>query len=448
MTIRTKILTILVLLVGVVGLGIGFASFSKRLTISSALDVRPDSSSFNVDFSTGTTSMDKGYVKPTLTGGATSTTAQFDNTGDPTLTGIQAIFTGPGQSVTYNFNVLNLGAYTAHLNSITYNNVSGKNLSKVCTVISGTTDSFVQSICKNISVTITVGDTVTSTSLGSITGNKLEPGEYTNVKVVVAYTGSTEIQGKFSVEFGDIVLSYGSVEGLTPGDSGSGGSSSQSNVCTLADANSNSVADVGEIVTCGSGDTAQSFYVMPDHDNAEDGTISMMAQYNLDVGNIYNTSTKTATAIEKPTGLQSSRALGFVNGVSEYYGVVDFSTSNYWDSSVEEGTFVYNDQALISEYVNAYKDKLIEMGVSSDIVATLPSYNQLIDSRIGCSIDDMFCTGPSWVYTTTYWVGSAHSNVHLFIVFSDSMFDYVTYDGANIGVRPIIIISEDDIGIS
>ena len=45
----TKIIAIAALLIGIVGLSLGFAAFSNTLTISSSAEVTPDQSAFNVD---------------------------------------------------------------------------------------------------------------------------------------------------------------------------------------------------------------------------------------------------------------------------------------------------------------------------------------------------------------------------------------------------------------
>ena len=46
-----KIIAIIALLLGIVGVTLGYAAFSSTLTISSSAEVKPDPSTFNVDFS-------------------------------------------------------------------------------------------------------------------------------------------------------------------------------------------------------------------------------------------------------------------------------------------------------------------------------------------------------------------------------------------------------------
>ena len=89
-----KVIAIVALLVGVVGLTIGFAAFSNTLTIRSEAEYNPDASVFNVDFSSTSGSVVDGNLAPkTLTpatNGPTGATATIDNSGDPIITGIKA----------------------------------------------------------------------------------------------------------------------------------------------------------------------------------------------------------------------------------------------------------------------------------------------------------------------------------------------------------------------
>ena len=74
-----KAIAIVALLIGVVGLTIGFAAFSNTLTISSSAEYNPDSNVFNVDFSSSSASVVDGNLAPTTvtpaTNGPTGATA-------------------------------------------------------------------------------------------------------------------------------------------------------------------------------------------------------------------------------------------------------------------------------------------------------------------------------------------------------------------------------------
>ncbi|MBR3230276.1 MAG: hypothetical protein IKF91_05585 [Bacilli bacterium] len=217
----TKIIAIAALLVGVVGLSLGFAAFSNTLTISSSAEVTPDQNTFNVDFSSTTSGdLTESAVTPVLTPtGVTNFTATdgtIDNTvaGAPKITGLHATFTEPGQKATYTFSAKNIGEYEAFLKSIAFENVTGESTTKVCTPGSGTTAALVTAACADINVSIKVGSEAVATgSVGSITNHSLAINANDPIVVTIEYAaGGHRADGDFTVAFGDIVLTYSSVD--------------------------------------------------------------------------------------------------------------------------------------------------------------------------------------------------------------------------------------------
>ena len=213
----TKVIAIVALLVGVIGLSIGFAAFSNTLTISSSAEVTPDSSQFNVDF----TSASSGDVSTAPIQPATKTPSDLvaangtiDNTSDPTVTGLHATFTEPGQSVTYNFWAKNIGEYIAYLKSITIANAESSQTYKKCTAKTGTTQALVDTACEGISMSVQVGsETATSSSVASITGHSVAKGGFDPIVVTISYAANSgRADGDFDVAFGDITLTYSSVD--------------------------------------------------------------------------------------------------------------------------------------------------------------------------------------------------------------------------------------------
>ena len=205
---NSKIIAIVALCVGVVGLSLGFAAFSSVLTISSSAEVKPDASTFNVDFSTVNNAATAGTVTPTGNGEA----ATIDNSGDPTITGLKANFTEPGQTVVYEFFAYNAGEYEAFLNSIVFGEVSeGK--TKVCTAKEGTSQALVNEACAGVTLTVEVGGVSATTSQPTISSHSLAAKNPEAVKVTIAYAeGSARADGDFDVTFGDVTLTYGSVD--------------------------------------------------------------------------------------------------------------------------------------------------------------------------------------------------------------------------------------------
>lgn len=212
---KIQIIAIVALVIGVVGLSIGFAAFSSVLNIQTSANVKPDSSTLNVDFSTAEDKMEIAEIIPTATPNSLVTTnGVIDNSGDPTISKLSATFTEPGQSVVYKFYAYNAGELNAYLKSIVFSNVIGQNTTKICTAGQGTTDALVQKACDKISVKIKVGNELeTTTGKASITGHALSKGNGELVTVTLEYeAGADRADGDFTVAFGNITLNYSSVD--------------------------------------------------------------------------------------------------------------------------------------------------------------------------------------------------------------------------------------------
>lgn len=144
-----QIIAIIALVVGIAGLSIGFASFSSILNIQSSANVKPDSSTMNVDFSSSIDSVELSEIVPTSTpNSVTATNGTIDNSNDPVISNLSAVFTEPGQSVVYKFYAYNAGELNAYLKSIVYENVANQTQAKICTANKGTTDELVQKLVK------------------------------------------------------------------------------------------------------------------------------------------------------------------------------------------------------------------------------------------------------------------------------------------------------------
>ena len=212
---NAQVIAIVALVVAVLGLSVGFASFSNVLNIQSSANVKPDSSTLNVDFSSSIDSVTVAEITPTATPNSIATTnATIDNSADPTISNLSATFTEPGQSAVYKFYAYNAGELNAYLKSIVYANVAGSNATKVCTAKEGTTDALVQKACENILVKVKVGNELeTATGKASITGHSLAKKTGEMVTVTLEYAaGAERTDGDFSVAFGNITLNYSSAD--------------------------------------------------------------------------------------------------------------------------------------------------------------------------------------------------------------------------------------------
>lgn len=206
-----KVIAIIALLVGVVGLSIGFANYSATLKISdtSATVGAGSADDFKVVFSTKNDSVDRtnDNINSSVTGDAV---AKTDNAtiAETTISGLSANFTESGQSVTYTFYVHNTGKFLAYLRSLTIG-------SKTCTATPGTTQSLVDEVCSSINMSVKVGtEEVTSTSVNNITGHSLAKGANETVVITMTYSESeSATDGDFIVNFGQISLNYNYVDG-------------------------------------------------------------------------------------------------------------------------------------------------------------------------------------------------------------------------------------------
>ena len=166
-----KIIATVALVLGTIGVTLGYAAFSSTLTIKSSAEVKPDPTTFNVDFSSSSSAVEANDITPTLNKtvtGFTATNATINNTSDPLISNLKATFTEPGQTATYSFYSYNAGEYVAYLNSIVF---SGN---RTCTAKSGTTQTLVDSACNGISLSVKVGnEAATATSITNVTGHAL-----------------------------------------------------------------------------------------------------------------------------------------------------------------------------------------------------------------------------------------------------------------------------------
>ena len=195
---------------------------------------------------------------------------------------------------------------------------------------------------------------------------------------------------------------------------------------------SGEIDEVGSEVCIGE----ECFYVI----YSDETTVTMLAKYNLYVGGEYNSSW-TAYGNEA-TGKQDSTMLGYVSGQSIRNGTTAFS------SPTQKGTN-YSDYSgsIVEGYVNNYKT-ILEEDYGVDVVeARLITKDELTSDEIGCSDTNYTCKRSAypWIYSTSYWSGSAYGPDYVWFVYSDGYFGNFDYDyDYNCGVRPVIIISKSN----
>lgn len=217
----SKIIAIVALVVAVIALSVGFASYSSKLNISSSASVSPVNN-FKVLFSSSSSSLATDNITATVSNAENvSATPATINNGNaiPSLSGLSATFSEPGQSAEYTVYVTS-SEYDAYLKTITYGIVDADNSSyKKCTATDADTTnaSSVAAACDSINLKVSVAGkdktTEASNSLSDITGNLLEKGAFKEVKVTIEYaTNGAKADGDFGVTFGDISLGYDTMD--------------------------------------------------------------------------------------------------------------------------------------------------------------------------------------------------------------------------------------------
>ena len=413
---KQKLLMIIALVMGIVSLSVGFAAFSVSLNISSSASVTPSSDTFKVKFSTNKDSLVVSDVVASYkSSGITATNGVIDNSTNPTIKGLSATFTEPGQYVEYTFYARNEGEYTAYLNNINY---LGNN---TCEDETGTTSSLVQSACDDFNITITVAHSI-------YTGNELVTnhalasgaGEEINIRIVYSSNGAY-VDGPFSVALPNIALVYStiddsSIQPVIPSDK----------VVQLVSGNLN---DPGSIVSIGD----EQFYVF----GQEDGNVKLLSMYNLHVGNSVDFDSDfnlVVTPLSSPTGIQDEETISemsVVNGNPTNVPLIGATVFSNLDS-----TYL---GSIVEGYVNNYASYLEGLGVNIKEVRLITKEEL---EKLGCSGDDHSCSeAPAWVYDTSYWTESVVDSSDVWFVNFDSGFGFCMYNyDSGLGVRPVIEI--------
>ena len=213
----SKFLEITALVVAIIGLTVGFAAYSGTIQIEYEYHVAPNQATFNVNLTSNPHKIVVGKITPTTTGGAVGGRATIDDAKDPVIRHLHAVFSKPGQTVTYKFYARNIGEYKAYLNNIIFNNIEKTNSFKNCYVSKNgkvePSDETVKKICDGISISVKVGNLEPTTkSIYNINNHTIKTGTYEEIIVTISYNGDVNSSSQFSVDFGDITLNYSSID--------------------------------------------------------------------------------------------------------------------------------------------------------------------------------------------------------------------------------------------
>lgn len=172
----------------------------------------------------------------------------------------------------------------------------------------------------------------------------------------------------------------------------------------------------GSQVSCGT----EMFYVIPDHEIAEDNTVSLLAVKNINVtGNGEVKQMDNAGKVGLPFTIPSSL--------------------------LESGEFVYSENiSSIETYMNDYKEYLVGL---DNFILTLPSYNQIMFNN---SLD-VWEKGDYWTGSLSVEIWNSNGDYYSSIYIVDTDWGLYSSHGIdpgytdNNGIRPVLIVLEEDI---
>jgi len=385
-----------VLIVSIFTLTMAYAALSVTLNISGSAQV--NATDWNIYF-----------ANPVVKSGSVSTTVPTITSGNSLS--FSAELTTPGDFYEFTVDVVNDGGIDAMIDSITK------------------TPELTEAQAKYLTYEISYqnGESITSKQ-------NLAAGSTTPLKVKVAYR--TDLSASDLPTTAD-TLSLSITVNYVQSD-GTGSDVKDNGVLKLATADGD-INAIGTVVTIGD----QQFYTI----GTEGDNVKLLSMYNLHVGNTYD-STNGVVALSNPTGIQDASAKGWFSGYSvdnPIIGNVAFSSTNYWSSTVSTyPAYVYNSSSTLYTYIENYKSYIEGLGVEVSEARPI-TYEELTSEEIGCSADDYSCTTSSypWIYSTSYWSGSASATYDVWGVSSYGSFGCSFYSDADYGgVRPVIIISK------
>ena len=180
----------------------------------------------------------------------------------------------------------------------------------------------------------------------------------------------------------------------------------------------------------------EEFYVIGKED---DYHIKLLSKYNLGAGIGFDTATDK----------QDASAKAWCEGCPmPAKGAIAFSTTSYWSSNPpSEEKYVYDENSLLYPHVQNYVSFLNTQNVK--VTGRLMSKKDLEDLvNDGNHLDGGHLTdtasniqGKEWVYSTSYWLGSAYLNDYVWMIASESNTTTWAF-GVDVtwGIRPVIIL--------
>lgn len=184
---QLKSFIVVALVVAVSFISIAYATYEANLTIKGNITAKNSADAWNVVF------QDKnGASSLSGTTGGSATTVSEPTFSGQSISGFQVNFFAPGDSVTYEFKVKNLGSSTAKLDEVNLGNVT-------CSVPEGSsaTTQEATALCNELTFSLTKNDGSTVT-----TGTSLEQGASLDLKLSVVWssTGTASLSDDIAID--------------------------------------------------------------------------------------------------------------------------------------------------------------------------------------------------------------------------------------------------------
>ena len=224
---RTKILTIIVLAIGVIAMSLGFAAFSVNLNVSSSATVTPNEEDFKIkiygvkdndalnDFGESGYVFDERYLSDTIGVASingdnmSAETAVIDNK-NHTISGVKGLFGNQTGEVAYPFVIRNEGKYDAYIDLSEFIDDSVVNglYKPTCVGDEGATETLVDAACNGLNLLFTIIDKETGDGK-TITDSiyKIPVNSDELFAVIINYEGPFP-DGKFEATFPNIELKF------------------------------------------------------------------------------------------------------------------------------------------------------------------------------------------------------------------------------------------------
>ena len=200
---------------------------------------------------------------------------------------------------------------------------------------------------------------------------------------------------------------------------------------------------------------------------SDDETITLFAEYNLEVGNMKNENGELVP-IENPSGLQSELTAELDDDGFSTYGTIAYSDSQYWvnsdgyissiySDSIELAgddfslVYIYNNNSLLFPIFENYKTYLTTQGLNvkeirpmkyADFDLVIRNIQNEIDSGkiFDEDIMQLFNITNSWFGTV---ISDQRDSIMVFTLGDFGFLPYTTND--KFGARPTIVISKSEL---